>query len=81
MPHDLTDAPDRTLHDPSKQTEEKRHDLSRLIAGGYVEVAGNRPAYKITAKGNKFLGERGAGLIEHRSHTVTRKNPEVLYLP
>jgi hypothetical protein len=69
MSHDLTDAEIALLcsigeFDPSKQTEEKRHDLSRLIAGGYVEVAGNRPAYKLTAKGNKFLGERGAGLNE-----------------
>jgi hypothetical protein len=69
MSHDLTDAEIALLRsigefDPSKQTEEKRHDLSRLIAGGYVEVAGNRPAYKLTAKGNKFLGERGAGLNE-----------------
>ena len=69
MPDDLTDAQIALLcdigeFDPSTQTEDKRRDLARLIAGGYIELAGSRPAYKLTAKGNKFLGERGAGLNE-----------------
>jgi hypothetical protein len=69
MPDDLTDDQIALLchigeFDPSKQAEDKKHDLERLISGGYVELAGTRPAYKLTAKGNKFLGERGAGLNE-----------------
>jgi hypothetical protein len=69
MPDDLTDDQIALLceigeFDPSKQTEDRRHDLARLIAGGYLEVAGSSPPYKLTAKGNKFLGERGAGLNE-----------------
>jgi hypothetical protein len=51
-------------YDPSKHAEDKGRDLERLIAGGYVERAGSRQAYKLTAKGNKLLGERGAGLNE-----------------
>jgi hypothetical protein len=50
--------------DPLKQTENKKRNLERLISGGYVEPAGNRPAYKLTAKGTQFLGKRGAGLNE-----------------
>jgi hypothetical protein len=69
MSHELTDDQIALLcgigeFDPSKQTVDKKSDLERLISGGYVELAGSRPAYKLTAKGNKFLGERGAGLNE-----------------
>jgi hypothetical protein len=69
MPDDLTDDQIALLchigeFDPSKQAEDKKRDLERLISGGYVELAGGRRAYKLTAKGNKFLGVRGAGLNE-----------------
>jgi hypothetical protein len=69
MSNDLTDDQVALLcaigeFDPSKQTEDKKRDLEWLISGGYVELAGSRHAYKLTAKGNKFLGERGAGLNE-----------------
>lgn len=50
--------------DPSKQTTEKKRDLTALISRGYVEPTEGYPAYKLTAKGTKFLGERGAGLNE-----------------
>jgi hypothetical protein len=50
--------------DPIRQTEEKRGDLEKLISWGFVEPAGSRPAYKLTAKGAEFLGQRGAGLNE-----------------
>jgi hypothetical protein len=50
--------------DPEKQAEEKRRDLEKLISGGFIERAGNRRAYKLTAKGAEFLGQRGAGLNE-----------------
>jgi hypothetical protein len=69
MTGDLTDDQIALLcdigeFDPSKRTEEKKRDLDRLVSGGYVEPAGNRPAFKLTAKGVQFLGERGAGLNE-----------------
>jgi hypothetical protein len=69
MPDDLTDSQIALLCDigefePSKQTEDKKRDLERLVADGYVEPAGSRPGFKLTAKGVKFLGERGAGLNE-----------------
>jgi hypothetical protein len=50
--------------DPSKQAEDKKLDLEQLISRGYVEPTEGDPAYKLTAKGTKFLGERGAGLNE-----------------
>ena len=52
--------------DRSKFTEGKKPDLERLISGGYVEATEGHPgsAFKLTAKGIKFLGERGAGLNE-----------------
>jgi hypothetical protein len=53
-------------YNPSRQTENKKPDLERLISGGYVEATEGHPgsAFKLTAKGIKFLGERGAGLNE-----------------
>ena len=69
MTDDLTDDQIALLcdigeFDPSKIAEDKKHDLDRLISGGYVEPAGSRPAFKLTAKGTEFLGKRGAGLNE-----------------
>jgi hypothetical protein len=69
MPDDLTDSQIALLCDigeldPSKQAEDKKRDLERLLSEGYVEPAGSRPAFKLTAKGVQFLGERGAGLNE-----------------
>ena len=53
-------------HDPSKSTHDEQSDLERLLARGYVEPAPGRPgsAFKLTAKGVAFLGNRGAGLNE-----------------
>jgi hypothetical protein len=68
MPDDLTDDQIALLCaigelDTEKQND-KLGDLEKLVAGGFVEKAGNRRAYKLTAKGNEFLGQRGAGLNE-----------------
>jgi hypothetical protein len=49
---------------PSRQTEEKKHDLEQLISRGYAEPTTGHPAYKLTAAGTRLLGERGAGLNE-----------------
>jgi Protein of unknown function (DUF2937) len=51
---------------PSKQTEDKKSDLERLICENYVEQTESHPgsAFKLTAKGVEFLGKRGAGLNE-----------------
>ena len=50
---------------PSSPSEQKR-DLERLISLGYVQPTQDHPgsAFELTAKGNAFLGERGAGLNE-----------------
>jgi hypothetical protein len=50
----------------SEPTAEKKRDLERLIFGGYVEPAQGSPgsAFRLTAKGDDFLCERGAGLNE-----------------
>jgi predicted transcriptional regulator len=50
--------------DPTKQTDDKRRDLKKLISGGFVEEAESQAGYKLTAKGAEFLGKRGAGLNE-----------------
>ena len=71
MSDDLTDDQIALLcaigeGDSSKLSEDKKPDLERLISGGYVEPTESLPgsAFKLTAKGAKFLGVRGAGLNE-----------------
>jgi flagellar motor component MotA len=69
MPEDLTDTQIALLctigeFDPLKQTEEKKRDVARLLSAGFVESSNGDPPYKLTAKGNKFLGDRGATLNE-----------------
>lgn len=71
MQDDLTDTEIAMLceveeHDLSKIAGDKRRDLERLLADGYVEPASGRPGSRLqlTAKGLKFLSERGAGLNE-----------------
>jgi hypothetical protein len=71
MPDDLTDSQIALLceigeYEPAQAGDAARRDLERLVAGGYVEPAPDRPgsAYQPTAKGVAFLGERGAGLNE-----------------
>jgi hypothetical protein len=49
-------------HDLFELAAQKRPDLERLISGCYVEPVESH--LKVTAKGMKFLGERGAGLDE-----------------
>lgn len=50
----------------SQLAQNKKRDLDRLIAGGYVEPTESNPeaALKLTAKSIDFLGKRGAGLNE-----------------
>jgi hypothetical protein len=52
--------------DPAKADDASTRDLERLVSGGFIEPAPDRPgsAYQPTAKGVAFLGERGAGLNE-----------------
>jgi hypothetical protein len=71
MSDDLTNSQIALLcdigeHDLSKLTGDQKRDLERLISGGYVEPTESHPgsAFKLTAKGNAFIGERGAGLNE-----------------
>jgi CTP-dependent riboflavin kinase len=71
MPDDLTNDQIALLcdigeYDRSKLTEDKKRNLERLISGGYAERTESHPgsAFKLTAKGVKFLSERGAGLNE-----------------
>jgi hypothetical protein len=69
MSYDLTNSQIALLCDigeldPSKRSQDKKRDLELLISEGYVEPAGSRAAFKLTAKGVKYLGECGAGLNE-----------------
>jgi hypothetical protein len=71
MSSDLSDSQIALLcdiedHDVSKAPADKRRDLEQLISWGYVEPGhGDRAAaFRLTAKGVDFLGERGAGLNE-----------------
>lgn len=52
--------------DPVRADDAGKADLARLVSGGFVEPAPRQPgpAYRPTAKGVAFLGERGAGLNE-----------------
>ena len=52
--------------DLTKFDGERKRDLERLLSKGYVVPTNSHPgsAFKLTAKGADFLGERGAGLNE-----------------
>ena len=43
---------------------DKMADLRELTAGGYVEAGNGGKFYKLTAKGQDLLSERGAGANE-----------------
>jgi hypothetical protein len=49
-----------------KVSDAHKHLLAGLIANGFVEVAGDETTakYKLTAKAQQILSERGAGLNE-----------------
>jgi hypothetical protein len=71
MADDLTDDQIALLCDigeygQADQPDSRKRDLERLISGGYAEPTKGHPgsAFKLTAKGVRFLGERGAGLNE-----------------
>jgi CTP-dependent riboflavin kinase len=71
MSDDLTNAQIALLcdigeYDHSESGSEKKRDLERLIAEGYVQRTANHPgsAFELTAKAIELLGERGAGLNE-----------------
>ncbi len=71
MPEELTNSQIALLcdigeYEPEKVDDIARRDLERLVSGGYVEPAPDRPgsAFQPTAKGVAYLGERGAGLNE-----------------
>ena len=71
MSDHLTDSKSRCFcdigeSDLSKLTGDQKRDLERLLSECYLEPAKRHPesAFKLTAKGMQFLGERGAGLNE-----------------
>jgi hypothetical protein len=71
MSNDLTDAQIAVLcdigeYDHSNSTSDKKRDLERLIAEGYVRPTADHPGsvFELTAKAMALLGERGAGLNE-----------------
>ena len=69
MPDELTDSETALLcdigeYDNGKATDAQKRDLPRLVSGGYVAPAQGRTAFKPTAKGIDYLGQRGAGLNE-----------------
>ena len=47
---------------PESASDEQKMHLSALVDGGYVRRAGER--FELTAKAQRFLSERGAGLNE-----------------
>ena len=71
MSDDLTDSQIALLcdigeYDHSEAGSDKKRDLERLIAEGYVRPTADHPgsAFELTAKAMALLGERGAGLNE-----------------
>jgi hypothetical protein len=71
MSDDLTDSQIALLcdigeYDHSEAGHDKKRDLERLIAEGYVRPTADHPgsAFELTAKAMALLGERGAGLNE-----------------
>ena len=71
MRDELTDSQiallcDIEKSDLTKFAGDRKRDLYRLLSEGYVEPTNSHPgsAFKLTAKGADFLGERDAGLNE-----------------
>ena len=71
MSDDLTNSQIALLcsigeYDHSEFGSEKKRDLERLIADGYVRPTADHPgsAFELTARAIALLGERGAGLNE-----------------
>jgi hypothetical protein len=71
MSDDLTNSQVALLcgigeYNHSESGTEKKCDLERLIADGYVQPTAHHPGsiFELTAKAIAFLGERGAGLNE-----------------
>lgn len=54
--------------EPDAASAEQKTHLNELIAGGYITVASDavplEKRYRLTAKANQFLSERGAGMNE-----------------
>jgi hypothetical protein len=54
--------------DPDGASAEQKTHLHELISGGYITIDSNAALpgerYRLTAKANQFLAERGAGLNE-----------------
>jgi hypothetical protein len=53
-------------YDHAESGSDRKRDLERLIAEGYVQPTAHHPgsAFELTAKAIALLGERGAGLNE-----------------
>jgi hypothetical protein len=71
MSDDLTNSQIALLcdigeYDHAESASEKKRDLERLIAEGYVKPTADHPGsvFELTAKAIALLGERGAGLNE-----------------
>jgi hypothetical protein len=71
MPDDLTNSQIALLCDIGEcdltdLTFDQKSDLERLLSEGYVQPTKSHPGsnFKLTAKGDEFLGKRGAGLNE-----------------
>jgi hypothetical protein len=71
MSDDLTNSQIALLcgigeYDHAESGSEKKRDLERLIAEGYVQPTADHPGsvFELTAKAIELLGERGAGLNE-----------------
>jgi hypothetical protein len=68
MSDDLTDSQIALLcdigeYDHAEAGNDKKRDLERLIAEGYVQPTADHPgsAFELTAKASALLGERGDG--------------------
>jgi hypothetical protein len=72
MSEDLTNSQVELLceigeyDDLSRLTGDQKRDLEQLLLSGYVTPTASHPgsAFMLTAKGDEFLSERGAGLNE-----------------
>ena len=62
MPTDQQIAIMCDIGGPGELHSDKKRDLDILIAHGFV--ARDEETYRLTAKGQQFLAERGAGLNE-----------------
>jgi hypothetical protein len=61
--------------DEIQYADDKKHDFDRPLKAGYIEPGPRLPKYKLSAKGEGMIEDRGGGINEARDEFVKRDVP------